>query len=89
MTPWLILMRILHPFMVVLAVAGQIEQSDQGEVLLLARRPQRRGDLVAGDDRVGVLVFEDAGHRPMLAADFGHLDAAFFAALAGSVVSAE
>ena len=44
----------------VAAVAVEVHDPGQGEVVLLARRPERGEDLVAGHDGIGQLVVEDA-----------------------------
>ena len=45
----------------VAAVAVEVHDPGQGEVVLLARRPERGEDLVAGHDGIGEFVIEDAG----------------------------
>ena len=58
----------------VAAVAVEVHDPRQGEVVLLARRPERGEDLVAGHDRIGELVVEDAGLGRVIAVDARDLD---------------
>ena len=53
----------------VAAVAVEVHDPGQGEVVLLARRPERGEDLVAGHDGIGELVVEDAGLGRVIAFD--------------------
>ena len=73
----------------VAAVAVEVHDPGQGEVVLLARRPERGEDLVAGHDRIGELVVEDAGLGRVIAFDARDLDRALLDGLGGAGRSAE
>ena len=73
----------------VAAVAVEVHDPGQGEMVLLARRPERGEDLVAGHDGIGELVVNDAGLGLVIAVIRVTSIVPFLTALAPLVDSAE